>query len=390
MRSVRIQLAVVLGVTLVVIAVLLMRGPPPSSDISDAIVSDDKAQIRRGVSWYAGRDGDRSGGWTALHTAAALGDETTLVQLVSRGDNANATTWAVVEAWGRGLSTPLHWAASPPLGCPSLAACESLVGAGADVHARDEGGRTPLFFAGNREIAQWLVEECGSDPARRDSSGYTALHFAAWNTREGVIPYLAAEAGADINAQANNGETPLHCAAFLGYVQIVDALLRGGADVGIRDGGGATAVHMAALRGDVTTIHGLVRAGADLYAKDVCGRTVLHYLVGKELYDAHREAGINVQPMCYKGYPGQASVGAQATAAELLMAWGVDCTVTDADGKLSVDYCRDPKLREYLLVLSKRYDSREIAVRNPLAGMSEDALSEQIHSTRRRSKRWVP
>jgi ankyrin repeat protein len=390
MKSVRIQLAVVLAAALVVIAVLLVRGPPPSRDISHAIFNEDKAQICRGVSWYAGRVGDRPGGWTALHTAAMQGDETTLVCLISRGDNANATTRAVVESWGRGLSTPLHWAVSPPWGCPSLASCESLVGAGADVEARDEGGRTPLFFAGGRKIAQWLVEECGSDPACRDRSGYTALHFAAWNTREDVIPYLATEAGADINAQANNGETPLHCAAFVGYVQIVDAILRGGADVGIRDGAGATAVHMAALRGDVRTIHRLVRAGADLYATDACGRTVLHYLFSEVLYDAHVAPGINMQPTCWKVYPPRTTAGDQADAAGLLMAWGVDCMIKDAEGKLAVDYCRASALRDYLLVSSRRHDPRAIAGSNPLAGMSEEALTEQIRSVRARGERGAP
>ena len=92
----------------------------------------------------------------------------------------------------------------------NLAAIESLIAAGAEVNARDEGGLTPL-------------------------------HRAAWpNDNPAIIGALVA-AGAEVNARGGDGLTPLHVAATAtASPAIIEALLDAGADATARDAEGKT------------------------------------------------------------------------------------------------------------------------------------------------------
>ena len=65
-----------------------------------------------------------------------------------------------------------------------------LVEAGADIHARDRDGNTPLMYAGSKEVCQYLLEN-GSDLEATNARGKTAAQIArGWLGRARVADYL--------------------------------------------------------------------------------------------------------------------------------------------------------------------------------------------------------
>ena len=77
-------------------------------------------------------------------------------------------------------------------------------------------GMTPLMMAAYEEhfqIVKYLIEQCEADPNNADSSsGYNALHFAAWHNKKDteLIELLLTNMSLNsINKKARGGYTPL-------------------------------------------------------------------------------------------------------------------------------------------------------------------------------------
>lgn len=76
----------------------------------------------------------------------------------------------------------------------------------------------------------------GANPTLQDTSGYTALHWAAACVSSGApVMDRLLQAGANINAPCKEGETPLHRAARVGRADNVAWLLQHGASVHARN-----------------------------------------------------------------------------------------------------------------------------------------------------------
>jgi len=108
---------------------------------------------------------------------------------------------------------------------------DALLAAGADVHAKDDGGWTALHSAGRSGRAEAVdtLLAAGADVHVKDNGGSTALHAACKAGCTRAVDAMAA-GRADLDATNNDGWEPLHFAVSKGHTPVVAALLRLGAD----------------------------------------------------------------------------------------------------------------------------------------------------------------
>lgn len=126
---------------------------------------------------------------------------------------------------------------------------------GADVNARDDDERTPLFSAvlGGSVALAGLLLESGADVNARDNQGFTALHYAA---QEQLAPFarLLLAKGADVNLRDQDGATPLWRAVFSGPSEVVLVLLKAGAKPDLANHEGVTPRELAERLGVSLTL----------------------------------------------------------------------------------------------------------------------------------------
>ena len=127
-----------------------------------------------------------------------------------------------------------------------FATAKKLIAKGADVHAKDEDGNTPLAYAAwvnSTEIVTLLISK-GADVNAKDEYGRTPLHKTALNNSTEVAALLISK-GADVNAKNKYGTTPLHKAARLNSTEVATLLISKGADVNAKDRFGRTPLDIA-------------------------------------------------------------------------------------------------------------------------------------------------
>ena len=255
------------------------------------------------------RDGD---GNTPLHAAWENTNPAVALRLLELGADRSAVN-------DRGqVADPTdcaHWNTAVFARTATVEATADCLATGADVHARDENGNTPLLLAtrdrrgggtdgspaSEDPAVVTLLLEAGADVNARNDLGVTPLHRAAggrW-VREGrargrqvensAVVTLLLEAGADVNARVGgddgdlfqtfaHGTTPLHRAASEGHVETVELLIEAGADIHARDSNGSSPLLLAAFGAfrSPAVLEPLVEAGADVGDRDKRGVSVLH------------------------------------------------------------------------------------------------------------------
>jgi ankyrin repeat protein len=116
------------------------------------------------------------------------------------------------------------------------------------VHAVDDDGRTPLYWAssdGNDSAVRVLVE-MGADIDRQDNDGWTALMVAAANVQSSCVELLVA-LGADVSLVNKQGRAACHVAADWQRPASLCALVAAGGDLDQCDNKGETP-RMIAIR----------------------------------------------------------------------------------------------------------------------------------------------
>ena len=208
-----------------VVAGCIERGADVNARVADSLGEASPAPLHQASGWArdpaiitlllrAGAEVNATAaGATPLHQAARRADDPAIVTvLVEAG--------AELEVWTPGIHTPygytpLHSAVGRNRN-PAPAVVAALIEAGADIHARQEDGPTPLHDARSPEAVALLLEAGADIEARATFSGWrspighgmTPLHVAAKRGDAAVFMALLA-AGADPEALDADGGTPM-------------------------------------------------------------------------------------------------------------------------------------------------------------------------------------
>ncbi|XP_071099301.1 ankyrin-3-like [Haliotis cracherodii] len=156
---------------------------------------------------------------SSLHEAIQNGELDTVIRLVEKGADINAT-YIRETAFTQALESERFNIAVRIMGSRTF-----------NPNAGNKFERTPLFCAakdGKYEIAVALLNK-GADINLADISGVTPLGATAWYDRHQVAQLLI-DRGADINQQDSSGETPLYRACANVSVKVSKVLLENGAD----------------------------------------------------------------------------------------------------------------------------------------------------------------
>jgi ankyrin repeat protein len=183
----------------------------------------------------------------ALLIAADGGDLSLVKLLLERGADIHTKSLP---------KTPLICAVQ----CINLPVVLFLLGAGADVEAKDTTDRTALIVA-----------------AAAPSRGYVGN-----NQLETVKALL--EYGADVSAADKNGNTAMHMAAQCGGFEVVDILRRKGADLNMRNQESKTPLELARSRGKDRVVSLIEAAeGTNIHGDGKHGLTALQRAVSQSL-----------------------------------------------------------------------------------------------------------
>ena len=154
----------------------------------------------------------------------------------------------------------------------------SLLDAGANPNARDEGGRTPIFFLlGGSENSLTCSCDCWREDDDEEAECESRC-LADRLTKLIEAAELLVKRGARTNVADRFGNTPLHMAARTGFTRAMDFLLRRGAKPSPKNRYGETPLHLAAVTG-CEGVKRLLESKADPRARNRFGETALHYAV---------------------------------------------------------------------------------------------------------------
>ncbi len=240
-----------------------------------------------------------------------------------------------------------------------------LVGAGADVNARDDRGTTALLQAVEAKLPANVAAliEAGADASVLTQGGDTPLHLAAiWppqsyvrkddppDPTDTLMVIALVAAGADVDACNERGETPLHPATRNRHQPVVDKLLALGADPVAVDNLGRVprppvcdwADRDFFDRAPLESVLVCLQAGADVHARAEWDETPLHLLVKHggtgdhppaEIVAAFVAAGADLNAQNYWGdTPLHDAVGRSTDLARALLDAGADVNARNRRG----------------------------------------------------------
>ena len=229
---------------------------------------------------------------------------------------------------------------------------------GPNSNFKDTTGYSALHYAalnGHQYIVELLLAHDAS-PNIADNKGSTPLHLAAWAGHINITRLMLTRAvpAAQIDLMNNNNETALHYGAQHGHFEIVDLLLKHGADPKVRNVRDETAFDVAAKYGRLETVEVLITTHPDLI-------TIYHGLSCQSTYSSEptplHSASRNghkkvIDALLRAGFPVsiQRSVGSALHEAALcgkvdvvrsLLEAGIDVTLKNSIGLTALQLIED-------------------------------------------------
>lgn len=197
----------------------------------------------------------RSAGWTPVDTRRRVGAMRSHLGAVKQGEESLKDY-----AW---LTETLHLYYDKGKKRPPVELVQQLLKAGADVNARDDRGRTALFYhCGSPEVAKLLLD-AGADVNAAARGNRTPIYTALGKKDLAVLDLFIA-AGADLNVRDDTGATPLFENMCGGADAVTLRLIAAGADVNVRTRTGKSAVGLALESNNSDIMIEMMRAGAQL------------------------------------------------------------------------------------------------------------------------------
>ena len=144
----------------------------------------------------------------------------------------------------------------------------------------DNDGSTPIHISVAREnykLTQQILKLGLVDVNSRDSTGRTALHWAAASGFKNIVGLLC-DSGADPTIVDNLGCGASHYAAQMNHVECAE-VIQGHLQEDVADQDGRTPLHWAVMQGNIEVMQALLAAGSDANRGDSEGRTPLHMTV---------------------------------------------------------------------------------------------------------------
>ncbi len=347
--------------------------------------------VSKGVAQNMDRDPSRD---IELLIACEEGRLTAVQVLLKEGADVNATD----PEYG---GSCLHWASYN--GHRRVA--ELLIEKGADVHARNKDGRTPLMLAagrGQNSTVKLLVAH-GADVRAEGNDGKSALDWAQAGKHEKTANLIKSAAkeleqkkkqtaqaesakqsprpkpkksdaeprpeelnrqlrhaaktgdhatvkklidrGADPKVPDTNGHYPLALAVVNGHRKTVTTLIEAGADV---DSGspGMSPLMLATKTGNPRIVKMLLKTGADAEAVSPNGDTALIVAAKKGHSDIAQILIDNMKSVDHKNAQGLTALmlfaaGSDARAVKALLKKGADVSATDAAGRTALNFAAE-------------------------------------------------
>lgn len=226
-----------------------------------------------------------------------------------------------------------------------------------------------LFDAVNRKDYQNVSTILSSSPDINinvsDMEGYTSLHRAIVNNDLNTVMELLKNENIDVNSKLGievsidgwylGGATPLILASYLGYTDIVNALIEKGVDVKAKDDvDGCMAIHLAAANGKNDVINILLDVDAsNINDVDNRGNTPLHWASMKDRADTVSlliENGADIEAKDIDNWTAlhYAAAFASLQTVEALVDNGADKNSLTKDGNIPVNYAKDETIKTYL------------------------------------------
>lgn len=226
-----------------------------------------------------------------------------------------------------------------------------------------------LFDAVNRKDYQNVSTILSSSPDininASDMEGYTSLHRAIVNNDLNTVIELLKNENIDVNSKLGievsidgwylGGATPLILASYLGYTDIVNALIEKGVDVKAKDDvDGCMAIHLAAANGKNDVINILLDVDAsNINDVDNRGNTPLHWASMKDRADTVSlliENGADIEAKDIDNWTAlhYAAAFASLQTVEALVDNGADKNSLTKDGNIPVNYAKDETIKTYL------------------------------------------